>query len=175
MTLGMMMSLTYIIGQLSAPVEQFISFVQGFQDAQISIARLNEIHNREDEINTQGEKRYCSELSPDRSIYLKGVSFNYEGVDRDYILSDISLCIPDGKVTAIVGASGSGKTTILKLLMGFYPPVQGEIRIGNTSMNIMNAPWWRSRIGAVMQDGYIFSDSIARNIALNQDIDFNRL
>lgn len=175
MTLGMMMSLTYIIGQLSAPVEQFISFVQGFQDAQISIARLNEIHNQSDEVNTQEGKMYCSEIPADRSIYLSDISFNYEGVERDYILSHVSLHIPDGKVTAIVGASGSGKTTILKLLMGFYPPVKGDIRIGNTPMDIMNASWWRSRIGAVMQDGYIFSDSIARNIALNQDIDFNRL
>lgn len=173
MTLGMMMALTYIIGQLSAPVEQFIGFAQSLQDARISIDRLNEINSKQDEITPDTPMR--SDLPEDESIYVEQISFNYEGADRDYVLKGLSLTIPQNKVTAIVGASGSGKTTLLKLLLGFYPPQIGEIRIGNTPLAQINPHFWRAQCGAVMQEGYIFSDTIAHNIAMERNVDTSRL
>lgn len=175
MTLGMMMSLTYITGQLNAPIEQFIGFAQSLQDAQMSIERLNEIHRQRDEVDVSGHRLYATELPDDHSLSLGQVSFSYSGADRDYALRDIDLHIPSRKVTAIVGASGSGKTSLLKLLLGFYPANRGEIRVGATPLEDMHMPFWRSRVGAVMQDGFIFSDSIARNIALDEHIDKARL
>lgn len=174
MTLGMMMSLTYIIGQVSAPISEFIGFAQAFQDAKISLERLNEIHGKEDEEQQiDGKLPY---LPDSRDIILENVSFSYSGANRDYALEDVSLHIPQNKVTAIVGASGSGKTTLVKLLQGFYEPGKGRIKIGGTALNMINPHLWRSKTGSVMQDGFIFSDTIARNIAISTDeVDVERL
>ncbi len=167
MTLGMMMALTYIIGQLTAPVEQFIVFARAFQDAQISLERLNEVHGKEDEEETVENK--LTVLPDRRDISLENLSFSYDGADRDYVLDDINLTIPQEKVTAIVGASGSGKTTLIKLLLGFYEPNKGTIKIGETPLSIINPHLWRSKSGSVMQDGFIFSESIAQNIGVGDD------
>lgn len=167
MTLGMMMSLTYIIGQVSAPIHDFISFAQTFQDAKISIERLNEVHQKEDE--EQHIQKKLTELPLDKSIILDHVSFSYSGAKRGYALENVSLVIPAQKVTAIVGSSGSGKTTLIKLIQGFYNPIEGEILVGDTQLSAINPHLWRSKTGSVMQDGYIFSDSIERNIAVADD------
>jgi len=174
MTLGMMMSLTYIVGQLTSPIGQFISFAQSLQDAKISLERLNEIHQKEDEVQSADVK--LTSLPENRSITIENVSFSYDGADRDYVLDDISLEIPEKKVTAIVGASGSGKTTLIKLMLGFYEPNKGKIKIGDTPLQNINQRVWRSRSGSVMQDGFIFSDTIARNIAVGvETIDKERM
>ena len=173
-TLGMMMSVSYIIGQLSAPVSQLITFAQSLQDAKISLERLGEIHNREDE--EQGREGRLDELPDYDALRLEHVSFSYDGSERDYVLEDLNLEIPKNKVTAIVGASGSGKTTIVKLLLGFYPPNRGKVRVGSTELTDVNPHVWRRHTGAVMQDGFIFSDTIARNIAVGvETIDKERL
>ena len=168
MTLGMMMSLTYIVGQLTAPIEQFIGFARSFQDAKISLERLGEIHQREDEEQTLALK--VNALPDNKALQIEDVSFSYDGADRDYVLEHISLTIPQHKVTAIVGASGSGKTTLIKLLLGFYEPNKGNIKIGDLSLKNMNPHVWRARTGCVMQDGFIFSDSIAKNIAIGAEV-----
>ena len=168
MTLGMMTSLTYIVGQLTSPIEQFISFSRTFQDAKISLERLAEIHHKEDEEQTLNMK--VKTLPEKYSLYIDHVSFSYDGADRDYVLQDLSLTIPEKKVTAIVGASGSGKTTIIKLLLGFYSPNKGTIRVGNLPLQHVNPHVWRAHTGCVMQDGYIFSETIARNIAIGVEV-----
>lgn len=174
MTLGMMMALTYIIGQVAAPISNFIGFAQAFQDAKISLERLNEVHSVEDEEQSISSK--LSQLPEMRDIYIENLSFSYSGAERDYALENLTMTIPQNKVTAIVGASGSGKTTVLKLLQGFYEPNKGNIRIGETPLNMIDPHLWRSRTGSVMQEGYIFSDTIARNIAVSTDeIDKERL
>lgn len=174
MTLGMMMSLTYIIGQLSGPIGSFIGFAQQLQDAKISLERLNEIHGQADE-----EQDIQSKLTvfPERhTVKIENLSFSYDGADRDYVLNNVNLIIPEHKVTAIVGASGSGKTTLIKLMLGFYVPNKGDIKIGETPLGIINPHLWRARTGSVMQDGFIFSDTIANNIAVGEDrIDLERL
>ncbi|GHV56197.1 ABC transporter ATP-binding protein [Bacteroidia bacterium] len=173
-TLGMMMSISYIIGQLSAPVGQVIGFIQSLQDARISLERLNEIHNKEDEEQAIENKVHV--LPDNRSIRLEQVWFSYDGAERNYVLENVSLTIPQNKVTAIVGASGSGKTTIIKLLLGFYSPLKGNIRIDVTNLQEINSHVWRQKTGAVMQDGFIFSDTIAYNIAVGEEeIDKARL
>lgn len=167
MTLGMMMSLTYIIGQLSGPISSFIGFAQQLQDAKISLERLNEVHCQKDE-----EQDILSKLNtiPDcRDIRLKNLFFSYDGADRDYVLNGVNLTIPEHKVTAIVGASGSGKTTLIKLLLGFYDANKGDITVGETPLGMINPHLWRARTGSVMQDGFIFSDTIANNIAVGDD------
>lgn len=166
-TLGMMMSISYIIGQLSVPISQIIAFAQSLQDAKISLERLNEIHNREDE-EQEAEKR-LDELPEYQSITLEDICFSYSGSIRDYILENLNLTIPRHKITAIVGASGSGKTTIIKLLLGFYKPDKGRIKIGETDLQDINPHLWRQHTGAVMQEGFIFSDTIAHNIAIGTD------
>ena len=166
-SLGMMMSITYIVGQLSAPIEQFIGFVRAFQDAQISLERLNEVHSKEDEEETIKNK--LTILSDQKDISLENVSFSYDGADRNYVLDNVNLNIPQEKVTAIVGASGSGKTTLIKLLLGFYEPNKGTIKIGETPLSLINPHLWRKKSGAVMQDGFIFSDTIVQNIAVGED------
>ena len=174
MTLGMMMALAYIIGQLSAPVEQFIGFARSFQDAQISLERLNEVHGKEDEEETIENK--LTVLPDKRDISIENLSFSYDGADRDYVLENINLTISQEKVTAIVGASGSGKTTLIKLLLGFYEPNKGTIKIGETPLSIINPHLWRSKSGSVMQDGFIFSDTIAQNIGVGNDyVDIEKL
>lgn len=174
MTLGMMMSLTYIIGQVSAPIGDFIGFAQALQDAKISLERLNEIHAQEDEELDIANKALI--LPKDKSIYIDHLRFSYDGSERNYVLDDVSLIIPEHKVTAIVGESGSGKTTLIKLMQGFYLPNSGSIKIGNLNLNTINPHLWRSKTGSVMQESFIFSDSIANNIALNTDyVDTERL
>ncbi|RHO65846.1 peptidase domain-containing ABC transporter [Parabacteroides sp. AF48-14] len=168
MTLGMMMSLTYIVGQLTAPIEQFIGFARSFQDAKISLERLGEIHQKEDEEQTLALK--TNKIPEDRTLRIEDVCFSYDGADRDYVLEHVSLTIPEHKVTAVVGASGSGKTTLVKLLLGFYEPNKGGIRVGNVLLKDMNPHVWRAHTGCVMQDGFIFSDTIARNIAIGAEV-----
>ena len=167
-TLGMMMSISYIIGQLSGPVGQVIGFVQSAQDAKISLERLNEIHNKEDEEQTIENK--INELPVKQTIRIEDLYFSYDGADRDYVLNGISLTIPENKITAIVGTSGSGKTTLIKLLLAFYKPNKGSIKVDDTPIADLNPHLWRQKSGAVMQDGFIFSDSIANNIAIGEDI-----
>ncbi|MDH6533765.1 peptidase domain-containing ABC transporter [Parabacteroides sp. 52] len=168
MTLGMMMSLTYIVGQVAAPIEQFLGFARAFQDAKISLERLGEIHQKEDE--EQMAQIKVTTLPENRSLHIENLRFSYDGADRDYVLDDISLIIPQRKVTAIVGASGSGKTTLVKLLLGFYEPNKGVIKVGDLPLTTINPHVWRARSGAVMQDGFIFSDTIAKNIAVADEV-----
>ena len=187
MTLGMMTAVQYIIGQLNAPINQMIGFIQSAQDAKISLERLGEIHNREDEdVQCTMYNEQCTMIgdrsNPDAvetlratSLRMESVTFRYDELS-DNVLENITLEIPAGKVTAIVGMSGSGKTTIVKLLLGFYPPKKGEILAGGTNLKNMRPSDWRARCGAVMQDGFIFSDTIARNIAVGEEhIDGQRL
>jgi ATP-binding cassette subfamily B protein len=174
MTLGMMMSVQYIIGQLNAPVEQMIGFMQAAQDAKISMERLGEIHNKADE-EPKGISR-INILPEQKDIHIDHISFQYEGPNSEMVLKDLSLTIPEGKTTAIVGTSGSGKTTLIKLLLGFYEPIKGEIRVGDTLLKNFSSSFWRSQCGAVLQDGFIFSDTIAENIAPgDENIDIARL
>ena len=173
-TLGMMMSISYIIGQLSGPIGQVIGFAQSLQDAKISLERLNEIHNKEDEEQTIINK--IDSVPENKTIRLENVSFSYDGAERNYVLENLNLEIPQNKVTAVVGASGSGKTTVIKLLLGFYPPIKGKITIGNIPLDEINPHLWRQKTGAVMQDGFIFSDTIANNIAVGEEqVDKKRL
>lgn len=170
MTLGMMLAVQYIIGQLNSPVEQLIQFIYSWQDVSISLDRMNEIHTETNEENAdRTQNAYSDETAVGHSLTIKDLSFKYDIYSPKDILSNINLSIPNGKVTAIVGASGSGKTTLVKLLLGFYEPLNGSIEIGNTNLNEYNLGWWRSQCGAVMQEGYLFSDTIARNIAISDD------
>jgi ATP-binding cassette subfamily B protein len=166
MTLGMMLSVSYIIGQMNGPLDQLLGFVQAAQDARISLDRLGEIHNKEEEEN---EANAAPGLPNQKGgdIQLKNVSFRYGGPGSPYILKNVDLYIPKGKVTAIVGTSGSGKTTLLKLLLKFYEPVEGKILAGNDDLEHFSPRWWRSQCGSVMQDGFIFSDTIAGNITIS--------
>lgn len=174
LTLGGMLAIQYIIGQLNGPVEQFVLFVQSLQEARISLERLNEIHQLPDELSDQNNQ--LSGVGSDHDLTLRDVSFRYAGTGDELVLRDLSLRLPAGKVTAIVGTSGSGKTTLLKLLLKFYEPSSGEIRSGLVSISGINPHHWRSQCGVVMQDGFVFSDTIARNIAVGQEhIDFARL
>ena len=170
MTLGMMLAVQYIIGQLNSPVEQLIQFIYSWQDVSISLDRMNEIHTETNEENVERTRTaYTNKTTEGHSLTIKDLSFKYDIYSPKDILSDINLSIPNGKVTAIVGASGSGKTTLVKLLLGFYEPQNGNIEIGNANLNEYNLGWWRSQCGAVMQEGYLFSDTIARNIAISDD------
>jgi len=167
MTLGMMMALQYIMGQINAPISQFISFVQSAQDASISLDRLGEIHEMKDEEPAEEER--IKDIPSDADIVFRDVVFQYDGPHSPKVLDEVSLTIPSGKVTAIVGASGSGKTTMLKMMLGFYPPVSGEVLLGNVSLKNYSESRWRARCGTVMQEGYIFSDTIAANIAVSEE------
>ena len=167
-TLGMMMSLSFIIGQVSGPIGSFIGFAHSWQDAKISMERLNDINGQDDESKDEDSK--LSELPPDRDIIFNDVSYSYSGADRNYALQHVSLKIPKGKVTAIVGSSGSGKTTLLKLIMGFYAPQKGCVSVGKTPLQYIKPSVWRQNIGSVLQDGFIFPDTIAKNIAVS-DVD----
>ena len=170
MSLGMMLSVQYIIGQLNSPVEQLIQFIYSWQDVSISLDRMNEIHTETNEEN-MGRMRndYTGETREGHTLSIKDLSFKYDIYSPKEILSNINLCVPNGKVTAIVGASGSGKTTLIKLLLGFYEPLNGSIQMGSANLNEYNLGWWRNQCGAVMQEGYLFSDTIARNIAISDD------
>ena len=174
LTLGMMLAVQYIIGQLNSPVEQLMSFFYSVQDVKISLERINEIHRMDDENGKQGLETSVKE--EDKGIDLEDVNFKYDPHALKTIIDDVSLTIPKGKVTAIVGASGSGKTTLIKLMLGYYPVLGGQINIGGTDVNTLNKKWWRRQCGVVMQDGVIFSESIARNIAVDdKEIDKQRL
>jgi ATP-binding cassette subfamily B protein len=166
-TLGGMIAIQYIVGQVSSPIEQMLGFIQSYQDAKISLERLNEVHQLEDE--EPAEKYFSNELPIDKSIHLKRLTFRYPGAGNDPVLENIDLHIPQGKITAIVGMSGSGKTTILKLLLRFYQPENGEIRIGEYKLDQLSYKLWRDKCGTVMQDGFIFSNTIENNIAVGEE------
>lgn len=169
MTLGMMMAVQYIIGMMNAPVDQMIGFIRSAQDAKISLERLGEVHLREDEEPLSEQALKIHELDTEQSIELSELSYQYDGPRSPLVLDKVNLVIPQNKVTAIVGTSGSGKTTLLKLLLGFYKPVEGEIRVGPFRLENLSSSMWRSKVGAVMQDGYIFSDTIAGNISISEE------
>lgn len=167
LTLGAMVAVQYIVGQLSSPIEQLLGFIQGFQDAKISLERLNEIHQMEDEEPIG--KDWNHTLPENKSLGIDKLTFRYPGAGNEPVLENIDLLIPEGKTTAIVGMSGSGKTTILKLLLRFYEPEKGEIKVGGHPINTIGFKTWRGQCGVVMQDGFIFSDSIERNIAVGDE------
>ena len=167
MTLGMMLAVQYIIGQLNSPVEQLIQFIYSWQDVSISLDRMNEIHTEENEENSN--RHITSFPHNNLDIQVENLSFKYDIYSPTPILDNLNLTIPNGKVTAIVGASGSGKTTLIKLLLGYYSPLEGEIKVSGTELEEYNLSWWRNHCGAVMQEGYLFSDTIARNIAISDD------
>jgi len=166
-TLGMMMAISSIVGSLNAPVLQLIGFIREAQDAKISLARLSEIHEKEDE--TQQSESQTHDIPENSDIVIKDLSFRYVGADMN-VLENLNLTIPANKITAIVGTSGSGKTTLMKLLLKFYEPQNGEINVGKTPLKTIAQKTWRSHIGCVMQEGYIFSDTIANNIAIGVDV-----
>lgn len=167
MTLGMMVALQYIIGQLNAPLSQFIQFVQATQDAKISLERLSEVQEKEDEEPTTEER--IREIPDLADLEFRGVTFQYDGPHSAKALDDVSVTIPAHKVTAIVGASGSGKTTMLKLLLGFYAPTAGEVLLGDRRIGQYSPSCWRRACGTVMQEGYVFSDTIAGNIGVSDE------
>lgn len=172
-TLGTMLAIQYIVGQLNSPVEQFMNFIYSIQDVKISLERINEIHQLK---NEESEADQIKRFVYGREIDINRIDFKYDPHALKKTLDGVSFNIQEGKVTAIVGASGSGKTTLIKLLLGYYPVLSGEIRIGGININKINKKWWRKQCGVVMQDGVIFSESIARNIAVNDDeIDIVRL
>jgi ATP-binding cassette subfamily B protein len=165
-TLGMMMAISYIVGQLNGPITQLINFMRDVQDAQISLDRLGEIHNMEDEEKPEDEK--VTDIPENSTIKLNNISFRYTG-GLESVLKDLSLEIPSNKITAIVGVSGSGKTTLMKLLLGFYQVDKGDILINNFNLKNISQKSWRGTCGVVMQEGYIFNDTIAKNIAVGED------
>ena len=174
MTLGMMLAVQYIIGQLNSPVEQLMNFFYSLQDVKISLERINEIHQMDDENGKEG--LLTSIEDKNEGIDIKNIMFKYDPHALRKTIDDVNIHIPQGKVTAIVGASGSGKTTLIRLMLGYYPVLEGKINIGNTDINKLNKKWWRRQCGVVMQEGVIFSESIARNIAVDDgDIDKERL
>jgi ATP-binding cassette subfamily B protein len=180
MTLGELMGISYIIGQMNSPVNQLVIFFRSLQDARLSLERLNEVQNNPDE--EQPEQLPLNIYSPmqlksvTKGITLYNVSFQYQGPLSPFVLKDIDLFIPEGKITAIVGTSGSGKTTLLKLLLKFFSPVEGTVLYNQDNINQLSAQSLRQNTGVVMQDGYIFSDTIERNIATgDEDIDPDKL
>lgn len=191
MTLGMMLAVQYIIGQLNVPINEFVNFIRELQDARISLDRIGEIRLLENEEKPIDNTlvRFPSPFPAQRfaggeggrrpdevDLQLKNVSYQYEGPHSPKALNSVDLTIERGKITAIVGASGSGKTTLLKLLLKFYPPTEGKILLGKTDTSQLSAREWRAKCGTVMQDGFIFSDTIARNICVgDEDPDTSRL
>lgn len=165
MTLGMMMAVQYIIGQLNAPISQLIRFIQETQDAKISMERLWEIHRKDDE--ELSGRSYIRKIPDGADIEFRDVSFGYNGPKSAMVLKDVNIRIPYNKMTAIVGSSGSGKTTMIKMMLGFYRPMQGEVLLGGESVSDYSQTEWRRNCGTVMQEGFIFSDSIARNIGVS--------
>ncbi|WP_369618217.1 peptidase domain-containing ABC transporter [Flavobacterium sp. CFS9] len=163
LTLGMMTSIQFIVGQLNMPLGNFVLFIQSWQDAKISLERLSQVHLREDEDDISVNK--SKELPKDKSIIIKDLSYRYGGKSSPFILKNITCTIPESKTTAIVGASGSGKTTLMKLLLKFYEPTKGSINLGSANLNDINTESWRLNCGAVMQDTFIFNDTIGGNIS----------
>lgn len=180
MTLGELMSVSYIIGQMNSPVNQLVSFFRSLQDARLSLERLNEVQNNPDEEQPEqillNVKDEVQKEVTERGVSLKNISFQYQGPMSPFVLKDIDLFIPEGKISAIVGTSGSGKTTIMKLLLKFYEPVKGDILYNQYNISNLSANGLRENVGVVMQDGYIFSDTIERNIATSdKEIDQEKL
>lgn len=172
-TLGAMLAIQYIVGQLNSPVEQLMSFIYSLQDVNISLERINEIHQSK---NEEDKNNKIKEFVGEKSIRINNINFKYDPHALRKTLEEISFTIPEGKVTAIVGASGSGKTTLIKLMLGYYPVASGNIFIAGKNINNYNLKWWRRQCGVVMQDGVIFSESIARNIAVDDgEVDVERL
>lgn len=172
-TLGMMLAIQYIVGQLNSPIEQLMSFVYSCQDMRISLERINEVHRGKNEEFFAGTRTRFAETG---DIVFDHVSFKYDLDSPEYTLNDICMSVPKGKITAVVGASGSGKSTLLKLILGYYPPLSGTIDIAGVDIREYSPRWWRSQCGVVMQNGYIFSESIERNIAADDsEIDRDKL
>lgn len=167
LTLGMMMAISYIVGQLNSPITQLISFIKEVQDAKISLDRLGEIHDKEDE--KQHDHGKNTEVPENRDISLKSMNFRYPGSDVN-VLENLDLTIPANKVTAVVGVSGGGKTTLMKVLLKFYEPRSGKILIGNGDLDSITQQVWRDKCGVVMQEGYIFNDTIASNVAIGDEL-----
>ena len=165
-TLGMMLAISYIVGQLNSPIAQLINFIREVQDAKISLERLSEIHNKEDE-EPMGVD-FVKDIDEEADITVSNLSFRYTGSDQ-MVLQDLDLVVPANKVTAIVGVSGSGKTTLMKLLLKFYDSIEGHIKLGNYDLKNISQKTWRNECGVVMQEGYIFNDTIANNIAVGED------
>ncbi|MEN5054241.1 peptidase domain-containing ABC transporter [Sphingobacterium kitahiroshimense] len=166
-TLGGMMAIQYIVGMVSSPVESLLGFMQSFQDAKISLERLNEIYETEEEENIQ--KDYLRQLPENKTIEIKNLTFRYFGAGNDPIFTKLNLTFPEGKTTAIVGTSGSGKTTIIKLLLRYYNAEEGEILIGGKKLDQIDFGLWRDSCGSVLQENYIYADTIERNIAINDE------
>jgi len=167
MTLGMMLAVQFIIGQLYSPVSQIINFLRATQDARISLERLAEVHAMEPEEGSNLAEKAA--MPDDKTISINNLSFRYEGPGSPYVINALNLTVTPGKVTAIVGESGSGKTTLLKLMLGFYEPSAGEIKIGNVSLSDIQVSALRKSVGVVMQEGYIFPDTIRANIAPGEE------
>lgn len=173
MTLGAMLAIQYIIGQLNSPVEQLMSFIYSLQDVRISLERISDVHNGK---NEETKENQLVGFSSTKTISINKIYFKYDHHSIENILEGVTFDVPAGKVTAIVGASGSGKTTLIKLMLGYYPVLSGTILVAGKNLNEYNLKWWRRHCGVVMQDGVIFSESIARNIAVDDgDIDIRRL
>lgn len=168
MTLGMMLAVQYIIGQLNSPLEQMIGFFHATQDAKISLERLGEVHQKKDE--EPDDTPRITRLPSRRDIRVTNLSFHYEGPHSEPVLRNLDVDVPENKITAIVGVSGSGKTTLVKLLLGFYPPTKGDIFVGDNRLSGIHSQVWRQHCGVVMQEGFIFSDTITRNIAPGEEI-----
>lgn len=169
MTLGMMLSVQYIIGQLNSPIEELVRFTYIWQDVSISLNRMNDIHNEREENKDRKVPSIFEEDDIFNNISINNLCFKYNNANPNYVIDDVSFVIPKGKVTAIVGTSGSGKTTLIKLILGYYPPQKGNILIGSQNLQQLDLSWWRANSGVVMQEGYIFSDTIAQNIAISDD------
>lgn len=163
----MMLSVQYILGQLNGPINNIAMFSRAWQDAKISLNRLAEIHTKKSEESDEDIK--LGVLPKEKSVLLSEVTFRYGGRDSQLVLNNINFYLPEGKVTAVVGASGSGKTTLLKLLLKFYSVTSGTIAIGQKNIELIDSRVWRSKCGVVMQDGFIFSDTVARNITESSD------
>ena len=173
-TLGMMLAIQYIIGQLNSPIEQLMHFIYSIQDVKISLDRIDEIHKKGNEEDYNRNKMKFDDTK--HNIELNNICFKYDPHAPYNTIDGANIHIPDGKITAIVGASGSGKTTLIKLLLGYYPIKNGEIIIAGHNISEYNLRWWRRQCGVVMQDGVIFSETIARNIAVDDgEIDDERL
>ncbi len=167
MTLGMLVAVQYIIGQLNSPIDQVVQFIQSMQDAKISLERMNQIHQSDLKEEPETKVRIMPENG---DLKFEDVSFQYGGSSSPVVLKNVNLIIPKGKTTAIVGTSGSGKTSLLKLLLKFYEPTEGTVKLGEISLVNFDDKVWRNKCGAVLQDGYIFTESIAKNIALGEEI-----
>ncbi|MBO9582927.1 MAG: peptidase domain-containing ABC transporter [Flavobacterium sp.] len=176
LTIGMMTSIQFIVGQLNLPLSSFVLFIQSWQDAKLSLERLSQVHLKDDEDIISAGK--IKELPNDKTIILKDLTYRYGGKTSAVVLRNINCTIPEGKTTAIVGASGSGKTTLMKLLLKFYEPTEGSISVGAVNLIEINNDFWRLNCGAVMQDTFIFNDTIGGNISeseQNEIIDRNKL